>query len=645
MSTKTNFKRIALVAVAALGLGVLSSAPSQAAIGASSIVLATTAGTAGLNPATADNTDTATGALVSVQFLSSGAVGVDSVSVTIAAKSKPSTTVGYPKALIYLVDTISSSTSITSVRIDTRTAISGSQTADPQQSEKLGTVKTTTVGFGVNDSGTAALIATPTANTYSYAQFRLFLDTATTRATGSYVYTVIATPFESGGNAATAASIKTIDVTVVVGAAGSTVSSATYSFASMTQGSTWSGAAASTTAVDSAVSVALTASTTPRAVIRVGERTSTNTTTAQESVTVNMSLGSSGTTSGVSVGKNVTYAYTDAAKALVYLEIFLYSDGTAGTGTITITAGGVTFASKSITFTSTTSTKIVATKVANTLGLGSNSDVVLGKATDAAGNIVASDADGASGVFAYSSNLAVVSDSGTSCTYNTTYSTHSCALTGVASGTANITLKNNGTGSVATVNSAEVISVTVNANPAASFKMEFGKTSYAPGEKGYLYLYIFDAAGKPTASGSAISNLINASGMSTNAAFQAGSLTSGTTTTTLAIPNTTTSYTFTAKTALLGSSTPTAEPSAVLTVYMPASGGAISVSATGGASLPAAAQAIKLTAATTVTDKAADTAAAALAAVTALATTVASLKTLITTLTNLVLKIQKKVKA
>ena len=40
-----------------------------------------------------------------------------------------------------------------------------------------------------------------------------------------------------------------------------------------------------------------------------------------------------------------------------------------------------------------------------------------------------------------------------------------------------------------------------------------------------------------------------------------------------------------------------------------------------------------------------DNAAAALAAVTALATTVASLKTLITTLTNLVLKIQKKVKA
>jgi hypothetical protein len=55
----------------------------------------------------------------------------------------------------------------------------------------------------------------------------------------------------------------------------------------------------------------------------------------------------------------------------------------------------------------------------------------------------------------------------------------------------------------------------------------------------------------------------------------------------------------------------------------------------------AAIQGTDVTASATVTDSGS----AALAAVTALATTVASLKTLITTLTNLVLKIQKKVKA
>jgi hypothetical protein len=75
-------------------------------------------------------------------------------------------------------------------------------------------------------------------------------------------------------------------------------------------------------------------------------------------------------------------------------------------------------------------------------------------------------------------------------------------------------------------------------------------------------------------------------------------------------------------------------------VYMPAVGGTVKLTATGGSGLPIAGQ-VEVSATATVTDNAA----AALAAVTALATTVASLRTLITTLTNLVLKIQKKVKA
>jgi len=76
-------------------------------------------------------------------------------------------------------------------------------------------------------------------------------------------------------------------------------------------------------------------------------------------------------------------------------------------------------------------------------------------------------------------------------------------------------------------------------------------------------------------------------------------------------------------------------------VYMPSAGGVVTLTALGGTGLALANQGKTITASATVTDSGA----AALAAVTALATTVASLKTLITTLTNLVLKIQKKVKA
>jgi hypothetical protein len=81
-------------------------------------------------------------------------------------------------------------------------------------------------------------------------------------------------------------------------------------------------------------------------------------------------------------------------------------------------------------------------------------------------------------------------------------------------------------------------------------------------------------------------------------------------------------------------------PIATYTIYMPSVGGTVKMTATGGASLPLSGQ-VEVSATATITDSGA----AALAAVTALATTVASLRTLIVTLTNLVLKIQKKVKA
>jgi ABC-type spermidine/putrescine transport system permease subunit I len=89
--------------------------------------------------------------------------------------------------------------------------------------------------------------------------------------------------------------------------------------------------------------------------------------------------------------------------------------------------------------------------------------------------------------------------------------------------------------------------------------------------------------------------------------------------------------------ASLGTAT---DPRGIYTVYMPTSGATIIAKATGGTGVALAGR-VAVSATATVTDSGA----AALAAVTALATTVASLKTLITTLTNLVLKIQKKVKA
>ena len=644
MSTTTNFKRIALVAVAALGMGLLSSAPSQAAIGSSSIVLTTTAGTAVADPSTANQQDSATGALVTVQFLASTA-NTDSVTVEIAAKSKPTVSSAYPKALIQLVDT-ASATALTDVKIDTRAATAGAQTSNPQLGASLGATKTTNASgvFATSDSGTAALISTPTANTYAGAIFRVFLDSATTRVAGSYVYTVIVTPYESSMTATTA-SVKTIDVTIVVGAAtAATVANSGTSFAGMVQASAWgSNIAAAANYVDSTVSVASAASSAVRAVVRVGLRASDGTSTAQESVTVVMSRGLSGNVSGTAIGKSVTYAYTTAVKDTGYLEVFIYSDGTAGDATIDISTPTVTFAQKKITFFSTTISKLAVINGAPTLKVGTNTMTALTlgtvwvKATDANGNNVTSPATD-TGVFAYSSSTAIVSDTATACTYNSTTTYYHCSLTGVAAGTADITIGNVATGiGNATVKGDKTASVTVLSKGAATLSLAFDKASYAPGERGFIYISAKDADGKQIAQ-QTVTDLISSSGI----VVTKGSIT-GAGNASLTLTGTgVTAPALAVRVASIDTCDTLATGIAVncITFIAPVAGGTIEITATGGAGLPAAGQvAVKATASVT------DSGAAALAAVQALATTVATLRTLITTLTNLVLKIKKKVKA
>ena len=643
MSTTTNFKRIALVAVAALGMGVLSSAPSQAAIGSSSIVLTTTAGTAVAEPSTADQQDSATGALVTVQFLASTA-STDSVTVEIAAKSKPTVTSTYPKALIQLVDT-ANATALTSVRLDTRPAAAGAQTSNPQLANAVGAAKESlgATAWAGSDSGTGALISTPTANTYAGARFRVFLDTATVRVAGSYVYTVIVTPYESSMSATTA-SVKTIDVTIVVGSvAAAGVGSAAQSFAGMVQAAAWgSNIAAALNYVDSTVSVASSAGSTVRAVVRVGLRIADGSATAQESVTVVMSRGLSGNVSGTAIGKSVTYAYTTAVRDTGYLEVFIYSDGTAGDATIDISTPTVTFTQKKITFFSRTISKLAVVNGAPTLKVGTNTMTALAigtvwvKATDANGNNVTSPATD-TGVFAYSSDTAIVSDTATTCTYNSTTTYYHCSLTGVAAGTATITIGNVATGiGNATVKGDKTASVTVQSKGAATLSLTFDKASYAPGERGFIYISAKDADGKQIPQ-QTVTDLISAAGI----VVTKGSI-SGAGNASLTSALATTAPAMAVRVASIDTCDTQATGTAVncITFIAPVAGGTIEISATGGAGLPAAGQvAVKATA--TVTDSGA----AALAAVTALAVTVASLKTLITTLTNLVLKIQKKVKA
>ena len=425
---------------------------------------------------------------------------------------------------------------------------------------------------------------------------------AGTVVAGTYVVRVTYTPY----NASTIGTATTTDINIVVSAAPAAAPGYSTAFI---------GTASTANAVDAVMNVLGTASTTPRGYITVKLKDSTGlTTNVAESVTVTTTVGSVGTSAG-SIGKTITLAYTANSD----LNIAIFADGTSGTATINVSTPNVTFASKTVTFYSATVSKITASALTSVLGAGTNASALTATATDATGNVIASNTS----VYMYSDNTAVVSDSGTACTYNSTFKAHFCDLTGVAAGTANITLKNTTTFPATVL--ATAIKVTVNLSPAATVKLTFDKATYVPGEKAIVSAIAYDSAGKVVPAQS-FTNLFTTGGISSTYGFGNGS-------------DTLTAVNVASAAAATASLAPTADPSVRYTVYMPNSG-TVKISATGGTSLPAAGQ-VAVSATATVTDSGA----AALAAVTALATTVASLKTLITTLTNLVLKIQKKVKA
>jgi len=116
MSTKTTFKRIALVAVAALGFGVLSVAPSQADV--TGLIVTTTNGTGATVLKTGESTTAAT---IKVQFL--GLATSDTVSVTIAAASAHPATASLGGAGLWFTESTTSRAGANHPTVDTATTL------------------------------------------------------------------------------------------------------------------------------------------------------------------------------------------------------------------------------------------------------------------------------------------------------------------------------------------------------------------------------------------------------------------------------------------------------------------------------------------------------------------------------------------
>jgi len=281
--------------------------------------------------------------------------------------------------------------------------------------------------------------------------------------------------------------------------------------------------------------------------------------------------------------------------------IGVFPDGASGVGTITLTTlTGTLLATERVTFYGDIA-KVVTTVKKPTIAVGSNADALSVVAYDAAGVVV-----GAGTLTATSSDLTVVSNSATTASISNGEALFS--LAGVKTGSAGVVVKS---GTI----SADTVTVRVEA-AVSSIKLAFDKANYVAGEQATITLSAVDATGA-VLSGKTYANLLATGGI-------------------------TTSYSFGGSSDTITATTVTTDANGVKTykVFMPLSAGTIIVSATGGSDLPTAGQ-VKVTATATVTDSASQ----ALAAVAALAVTVGQLRTLITTLTNLVLKIQKKVKA
>jgi trimeric autotransporter adhesin len=574
MSTKTTFKRIALVAVAALGLGVLSVAPSSATVSA----LTVTAGANGSSTLSASGyvSDSTTAATVTVAGLND-TVG-DTITVGFVVKSAPAGTTATPR--LYFFET---TTPTTSTQVDTNTALTDTYTTATSAKTVLDATTTAAAIRGLA-SGSTFRITNASAG-YVGAKFGIQLDSATTRVAGTHTYTIVVKSYSAG---VTTPVTTNTDVSIVIGASatataltGATAIDAGRTRAWMNAGSAY------TTANDSAVSVVSTASATDHAAIRVTTFTA-DADPAPESVTVTVT-GAGVICYSTICGKSIKVIGTAGST-----DFTVRADGTAGTGSIVVATTTKTFAAKTVNFFAKAAKTFAAPSVARpVIDTTATSDVVRVTATDADGNAWT----GAAYIYATSAASALIAGSETPslCTYDAADLRHECTITGKSTGTASFKIIDAATVALATATSAEA-SVRVSTASAGSVSLAFDKSSYVPGERAIIRATVLDTAGLAMPE-TALANLFATGAISSNMSLTAVS------------SNVLTAVSGTVKGANSSSDANNLATAGTVTyiVTMPQTTGTATLTAKGGASLAIAGQ-VTVTASADVNNPSADAA-------------------------------------
>ena len=490
MSTKTTFKRLALVTVAALGFGVLSTvAPASAAVAMDTLTV--TDGTQSVG-----DTVTATSATATISFLASDETN-DSMTVTASLVSGPAANTQFPR--LVLAET-------TSAMVNTTTPVASAQAIGQD--------------YAAYD---AVGIKARAASTVSSAKFSVFIGTSMSSGVvtaGTYVVRITPAAQPTAGTAVAK------DITIVVSAATQSSSLSTAYIAS--------GTGTPTDVTDaSAVVFANTAQTlvaNRAASIKVTQIKATGA-AANESVTAVITGpgtigGGTSLGAGDSAGRSLTLMTNGSG--VVYVNV--YGDGTSGKATITITGvtSGVVLATKTVLFSGTTIAKLTAAAVNKVVASTGTS------ATDAV-SVAAYDVDGNQiydpTVYVKSSASTVVSNSYTTtgCNWVAADLVTYCDVAPVAAGTANITFTNRAS-ATATTPTTEVVSnaveIRVGSTTPASMKLAFDKATYAPGEKATLSLTLLDSKGLAlagSADNSTYTNIFTSAGITSDYAFYTGS--------------------------------------------------------------------------------------------------------------------------
>ena len=505
MSTKTTFKRIALVAVAALGIGMLSVAPSANAVVLGELLTIDAAAD------TVTQGDTAT-AVITSNWTSTAVY--DSV-VVLATCTAPTGGTCPTTGLAFSWTATVDSTSVTQLNA---VGVSGAY------------VQNTAATTGFQESSSATSGAVKGVATLKFVA-------SSTQKTGDYTVTVYTTKYNGG---ALQAVDKSVTWTVTVSEGNSTVTGAnTYfsddkttaqnrreAFKSSSDSATIyaKGTAGTFTPATVGYVVALNSASDSKTAAGV------NICATACPMTVNLSGpgmlklgavalgGATGTSASTGFGKSVTLSVTNDATATT--ESFtVYSDGTAGTGTITIYSGSTLLVTKTVVFAGATAGTITSVGLSDTTTVKGQSSVTLaGTAKDSAGNFLAT----GSLVYLYSSDTAIAGTYQNSaftglnagCTAVTTSGRFSCAVTVTDTGTAILYVKDSNTAAASTV-SSDAITMTVLGAEASSFTVAFDKATYAPGARAIVTITGKDIAARALANtSSSITSIAALGGMS-----------------------------------------------------------------------------------------------------------------------------------